>query len=80
MTKEDYDNIANCIQRRGTRTQRKALKGLMNSVGWDCTHGYKLLRERMEKENSKLHEEIFLLRSALRKNGIAFEYDELLRD
>jgi len=33
VTRNDYDNIAKCIRRRGTKGQRKALKGAITVNG-----------------------------------------------
>jgi len=62
MNKDDYDNIAKCIRQRGTRKQRKALKALMQSTGWDQTHEFKLERKYFESKISELQLEISILK------------------
>ncbi len=38
MNECDYDNIAACIRRRGTKTQKQALRKMMDTIGWELTH------------------------------------------
>lgn len=65
MTKEDYDNIASCVRRRGTKSQRKALRGFMSSTGWDLTHGNKLEIKRLRSRIAELETDNYLLRRAV---------------
>ena len=67
MTTQDYDNIAKCIRRRGTRTQREALKKMMQSTGWSQTHGGKVEIAYLKKRIDKLEEDNFFLRLELKK-------------
>jgi hypothetical protein len=57
VNKVDYDNIASCIRRRGTITQRRALLKLRQTQGWDETHGSVLELALLGKKISKLEEE-----------------------
>jgi len=38
MTKAQYDNIMSCIRRRGTKSQRRDGRSLMESIGYAITH------------------------------------------
>jgi len=67
MTKNDYDNIAKCIRKKGTCGQRKALKGLMTSAGWDQTHGNKIEIKILRKKIAELEEKAHLLRCENRR-------------
>ena len=67
MTREDYDNIAACVRKRGTKTQRKALAGMLSSAGWDQTHGNELQIARLKKQIAELREENFLLKITSKK-------------
>ena len=67
MTKDDYDNIAKCIRRKGTRGQRKALKGLMTTTGWDKTHGNKIEIDILKQKIAELNEINFLLKCENRR-------------
>ena len=68
MTCEQYDNIAKCIRRRGTKTQREALKAMMSTQGWDQVHGGKVEIAYWKKRVDKLEEEIFFLRRQIKKS------------
>lgn len=62
MNRNDYDNIAKCIRRRGTKGQKQALKKLMGTVGWDRTHGNKLQIQQLRTQIAELETENHLLR------------------
>lgn len=59
FTREDYDNIASCIRRRGTISQRNAFKRMQTTQGWDMTHDGKIEITRLNKELSLIREELF---------------------
>jgi len=67
MTKDDYDNIAKCVRKKGTIKQRKALKAMMLSTGWDLTHENKLEIDRLHKKIAELQLEISLLKRKIRR-------------
>lgn len=67
MDKADYENIASCIRRRGTRTQREALRKMKMSTGWDQTHGNTLEISRLKERIKELESENFILRHRARK-------------
>jgi hypothetical protein len=65
FSKEDYDNIASCVRRRGTISQRDAFKRMQNTQGWDSTHDGKIGIAILEKELSQLREENFFLKRGI---------------
>lgn len=67
MTKADYENIASCIRRRGTRTQRTALSKMKESTGWDQTHGNTLEIQGLKERIAELESENFVLRVRMRR-------------
>jgi len=68
MITGEYDSIAKCIRRHGTKGQRKALRSMMLTGGWDQTHGHKIEIGKFETEIAELRTENFLLRREIRNH------------
>jgi hypothetical protein len=51
MNREDYDNIVNFINKKGGNKEKKSIKRLMQTQGYDMTHACK---QKIQKLNKKI--------------------------
>ena len=80
MTKNDYDNISSCIRRRGTRSQKKALKKMMITSGWDKTHDNKLEIDILNRKARFYQNKVRFLKRILFNNNLLEEFEKDEKD
>lgn len=65
-SRQDWDNIASCLKRRGNKQERNCIPALMSCTGWDITHDRKNEINALKKELSEANQQIYLLKLQLR--------------